>query len=248
SGDLGAGRIIDLDAGQAHHVINVLRLEGGQQLALFNGRDGEWLAELEKSGKRKAKARILEIMRLQSAETDLWLLFAPVKRAPIDLIGEKATELGASLLWPVITARTNVARVNMDRLAANAREAAQQCGRLSVPGLRDPLALDEVIANWPAERRLLVMDESGTAPPIADVLGRAPAPGGEAILVGPEGGFERSELDAMVKQAFVKAVGMGERVLRAETAAIAALACWQALIGDWRAAPKKPEREPSGLQ
>ncbi len=238
--DLNAGEVIELEDGQIHHLVNVLRLTDGAPIALFNGRDGEWLAEIERAGKRHYRARIGQPLRDQESGPDLWLLFAPIKRRPIDLIGEKATELGAALLWPVITGRTNVARVNLERLGKGVIEAAQQCGRLGVPELRPPAPLGEVIAAWPAGRRLLVLDESGTAPPIAEVLGNAPPRGGDAILIGPEGGFARSELDAMAKQAFVRRVGMGRRILRAETAAIAALACWQALIGDWRAAgPEK---------
>jgi 16S rRNA (uracil1498-N3)-methyltransferase len=157
-----------------------------------------------------------------------------VKRAPIDAIAAKATELGVSALWPVFTRHTAVNRVNVQRLHANAVEAAEQCGRLTVPDVKEPRSLADVLADWPSGRVLMVCDETGAAPPVADALSGRREPRW-AVLTGPEGGFAESELDALGKLPFVTRVGLGPRVLRADTAAIAALACFQALAGDWRA-------------
>lgn len=231
---LTAGAKLETGAERAHYLAHVLRLEPGAGVALFNGRDGEWLARIETLDKRRCTLRVAERLRPQAAAPDLWLLLAPVKRAALDLAVEKATELGVSVLWPVRTARTNARRVNLERFAAITREAAQQCGRLSLPELRPLSPLADILANWPAGRRLIHLDESGCGAPIADVLAQPPPPGGDALLVGPEGGFARSELDLLEKQAFVTGAGLGGRKLRAETATIAALACWQALVGDWR--------------
>jgi 16S rRNA (uracil1498-N3)-methyltransferase len=167
------------------------------------------------------------------AEPDLWLIFAPIKRAPLDWLVEKATELGVAALLPVWTARTQVERVNLDRLRAHAVEAAEQSERLSVPELRAPEPLDRLLAAWPGERRLIVCDESGAGEPISDAAARL-RPGPAALLVGPEGGFDETELDAIGKLSFVTRVGLGPRVLRAETATLAAVAVFQAIAGDWR--------------
>jgi 16S rRNA (uracil1498-N3)-methyltransferase len=172
-------------------------------------------------------------MRSPEPEPDLWLLFAPIKRGRIDWLVEKATELGASALLPVWTTRTQPERLNLERLRAHAIEAAEQSERLSVPELRSPEALGRVLAAWPAERRLIVCDESGAGEPIGAVAARLPV-GPMALLVGPEGGFDQTELDALGKLSFVSRVGLGPRVLRAETAALAVLAVYQATAGDWR--------------
>jgi 16S rRNA (uracil1498-N3)-methyltransferase len=228
---LTAGAAVPLDSDQVHYLRSVLRLGPGDTLALFDGRAGEWLAAIETLGKHTGTARLQRQTRPQAPEPDLWLLFAPVKRARIDLIVEKATELGASRLLPVITRRTNVARVNTERLRATAREAAEQTERLSVPEVVEPQRLDQALAGFPRDRCLILCDETGTAPPIADVLRQGPAPLG--VLIGPEGGFAPDELDGLRKLPFVTGVGLGPRILRADTAALAALAVIQALIGDW---------------
>jgi len=228
---LSANLAVPLDPDQVHYLRSVLRLAPGGQLALFNGQDGEWLATIETLGKHAGTARLERQTRAQPVETELWLLFAPITRARIDLIAEKATELGVTRLMPVMTRRTNVARVNTDRLRATAREAAEQTERLSVPVVDEPQRLDQALAAFPADRILLLCDESGTAPPIAAVLSQAPV--ALALLIGPEGGFAPDELDGLRKLPFVTPIGLGPRILRADTAAISALAIVQALIGDW---------------
>jgi 16S rRNA (uracil1498-N3)-methyltransferase len=234
--ELAAGAEVSLTPPQAHYLGRVMRLGPGAALLLFNGRDGEWQARLEAVGKSKAAAVPERMIRAQEPEPDLWLVFAPIKRTPIDYLAQKATELGVSALWPVFTRHTVVARVNGARLRANLIEAAEQCGRLSVPALIAPARLADAIARWPAERRLLLCDETGQGEPIANALARlGPSPGAAAFMIGPEGGFAPAELDALRKLPNCTAVGLGPRLLRADTAALSALACWQALAGDWRA-------------
>ena len=234
STDLAGGLSVELQPAQAHYIRNVLRLGPGDAVALFNGRDGEWLGRIDDMGKGRCSLTLHQQSRTQAPEGDLWLVFAPIKRARIDFLVEKATELGVSELRPVYTGRTNVERVNLDRLRANAVESAEQTERLTVPEVREPERLEQLLSRWPAQRRLLLCDESGASPPIAAALQGA-AMGPWAVLVGPEGGFTETELDGLKKLPFVCPVGLGPRVLRADTAALAALAAFQALIGDWRA-------------
>jgi 16S rRNA (uracil1498-N3)-methyltransferase len=224
-----------LAPGQAHYLRSVLRLGLGARVAAFNAADGEWLCHVTELGKGGARLIVEHQVReaKPAAEPDLWLVFAPIKRARLDWLVEKATELGVSALLPVWTARTQVERVNLDRLRAHAIEAAEQSERLSVPELQSPERLEPMLAIWPVERRLLVCDESGGGEPIRDAAARLP-PGPAAILVGPEGGFDETELDAVGKLSFVTRIALGPRVLRAETAALAAVAVFQATAGDWR--------------
>ncbi len=233
---LAAGVTQLLDRDQTHYLETVMRARQGEHVALFNGRDGEWLAEIVTTGKRTCQISVLSLLRPQALEPDIWLLFAPIKRARLDFIAEKATELGVSGLWPVFTHRTIVTRIKGERMAANALEAAEQTERLTLPQIFEAAPLEKVLSAWPAERQLLYMDETGAGEAIAHVLPRLPR-GPMAILVGPEGGFDKSELDALRNLAFSVAVGLGPRVLRADTAALAALACWQALCGDWEGRP-----------
>jgi 16S rRNA (uracil1498-N3)-methyltransferase len=228
--------IVELDADRAHYLRNVLRLENGDTVSLFNGRDGEWRATIEVAGKRHARLMVEKLAREQESEPDLWLVFAPIKRARIDFIAEKATELGVSALVPVFTRYTAMTRVNVERLRANALEAAEQTERLSVPAVREPVTLEKLLQDWPKDRRLLMADESGSGRPIGAALANLAALEKQApwaVLIGPEGGFHRDELDLLGKLDFVTAVGLGPRILRADTAALAALSCWQALVGDW---------------
>jgi len=229
---LSADATIAADGKQAHQLRHVMRRADGDEVLLFNGRDGEWRATLSLVGKRDVIFKLAEQTRPQTAEPGPWLLIALIKRAPLDLVVEKATELGASAILPVMTERTNAERANTERLSAIAREAAEQCGRLTVPEMHAPQALMSALAKWPGERKLFLMDETHRGIPAAE--GFAKAAGPAAILIGPEGGFAQTELDALTNLPFVNALDLGIRVLRAETAAIAALACYQAVAGDWR--------------
>ena len=231
---LASGAELELDRAQAHYLRSVLRLGTGAAVALFNATNGEWLCRISEIGKGASLAVERQLREPEpEAEPDLWLIFAPIKRTRLDWLVEKATELGVAALLPVWTARTQVERVNLERLRAHAIEAAEQCERLSVPELRAPERLDRLLAVWPGERRLVVCDESGAGEPIGDAAARLP-PGPVALLVGPEGGFDETELDAIGKLSFVTRVGLGPRVLRAETATLAAVAVFQAIAGDWR--------------
>jgi 16S rRNA (uracil1498-N3)-methyltransferase len=230
---LGDGLAIELTPDQAHRLRVVLRLGPGDRIALFNGRDGEWLGRIDRLARGTGAVLLEKLLRPQQEASDLWLAFAPVKRAPLDLLVEKATELGVSAFLPVITRHTQVERFNLDRLRAHAREAAEQSERLTLPRIAEPQPLDRLIADWPAGRRLVLCDESGAAPPIAAALAGL-GPGPLAVMVGPEGGFAESELDGLRKLSFVCPVGLGPRVLRSDTAALVGLAVVQALAGDWR--------------
>ncbi len=233
---LAAGVVVELSPAQGHYVVNVMRRAAGDSLLRFTGGDGEWRAEIAALGRGRAlAATVVERTRRQAPEPDVWLMFAAVKRAPMDLIARGATELGASALWPVLTRRTAVARVNLARLGANAVEAAEQCRRLTVPECFEPAPLEAALAACRGERRLMVCDESGDGAPIARALGaEADATAPWAVLTGPEGGLDAAESAALAAVPGVVRVSLGPRTLRAETAALAALACWQALVGDWR--------------
>jgi 16S rRNA (uracil1498-N3)-methyltransferase len=212
----------------------VLRLGQGAAVAAFNEVAGEWLCELSEPGRGRSRLKAIRQTRPPEAEADLWLLFAPIKRARLDWLVEKATELGVVALVPVWTARTQPERLNRDRLHSIAVAAAEQSERLSVPEIRPPERLDLVIAAWPGDHRLFVCDETGGGSSIADALAGLPPDAPAAVFVGPEGGFTDAELDALGKLPIVSRVGLGPRVLRAETGALAALAVFQAIAGDWR--------------
>jgi 16S rRNA (uracil1498-N3)-methyltransferase len=230
---LATGAVLDLAPEQAHHLRTVLRLRAGTAVAAFNASDGEWICRLTETDRNRVVLMVDRPIRPAEAEADLWLVFAPIKRARLDWLIEKATELGARALLPVWTQRTQTERLNLERLRAHAVAAAEQSERLSVPELHEPQALDRLLAGWSAERRLVVCDETGGGEPIGAAVARLGA-GATALLTGPEGGFAETELDALGKLSFVTRVGLGPRVLRADTAAIAALAVLQAIAGDWR--------------
>ena len=224
---LASGIEVMLGESHAHQLRGVLRLGEGNVVALFNGRDGEWRARLAVLAKRSVIAVVEERLRPQAPEPDVWLLFAPIKGPRLDWIVEKAAELGASEIVPVLTRRTVVSRLNLDRLRAHAVEAAEQCERLTVPMVRDARPLEAVTGNWPAGRHLYVAAERRGVPAMATAIRPDGAPA--AILIGPEGGFEPAELDRLAQLGFATLVGLGPRILRADTAVVAAMALWQAL-------------------
>ena len=226
---LGARLAVPLSGPQAHYLLHVMRAKAGQRVTLFNGRDGEWLAEIGALSKRGVTLTCRTQTQKQAGVPDLWLVFAPIKKTPSDYLTQKATELGVALLQPVMTRRTIVARVNAGRMTANAIEAAEQSGRLSVPEIREATSLEKLLAGWPKERRIFFCDEGGDAEPLAKAARPAPA----AILTGPEGGFDPAERALLRGLSFVTPVTLGPRILRADTAALAALAIWQSVKGDW---------------
>lgn len=222
-----------LEDGQIHYLLHVLRAKQGDRLLLFNGRDGEWQAEIANVSKRRLRLSVRDRTQPQTAVPDLWLVFAPVKKTPSDYLAQKATELGVSKLQPVFTRRTVVSRVNAERLTANAVEASEQSGRLSVPEIGEATTLDRLLSAWLPVRWILFCDEGGDAAPLAEVvhkMNERPI----AILTGPEGGFDPPERDHLRAQSFVTPVTLGPRILRADTVALAALAIWQSVKGDWR--------------
>lgn len=238
--DLAPGVEIMLDKDQTHYLVNVLRMGVGARVLLFNGRDGEWAAEIAEASRKSASLTVASQTRAHEPLPDIWLLFAPVKKARLDFIAQKATEMGASVIQPVLTRRTIVSRVKDQRLAANVIEAAEQCGLVAVPQVREAEKLDAVLDRWSAEnpaRRILFCDEA--APP-GDALSHLEAiarshPRGApfALLVGPEGGFDESERAKLLKRDDTHALSLGPRIMRADTAAIAALAAVQLVLGDW---------------
>jgi 16S rRNA (uracil1498-N3)-methyltransferase len=231
---LGDGARVELNEGQAHYLLHVMRAKVGDLLALFNGRDGEWRARIVAVRKRGCVLECEALSAPPREVPDLWLVFAPIKKTPADYVVQKATELGVRVLQPVLTRRTIARRVNLERMRANAVEAAEQSGRTDVPEVRDLADFERLLAAWPAERRILFCDEAGEAQPIARALRDAP-PGPWAIFTGPEGGFDPTERERLRDLSFVVPVSLGRRILRADTAALAALSVWQALRGDWPA-------------
>jgi 16S rRNA (uracil1498-N3)-methyltransferase len=230
---LGSGQSLPLSEAQAHYLFGVMREGAGARLLVFNGRDGEWLAEVTEAGKRKGSLACVERTRPQTTLADLWLIFAPVKKTRSDMIVEKAVELGAARLLPVVTDFTNSERLRRDKSESHVREAAEQCGGLTLPEVAEVTPLRRLLAGWPQGRRILWADESAPAASPATVLAAAGA-GPWAILIGPEGGFSEDERQTLRAAPFVVPVSLGPRILRAETAAIAALTLWQAHLGDWR--------------
>ncbi|MDE3241066.1 MAG: 16S rRNA (uracil(1498)-N(3))-methyltransferase [Paracoccaceae bacterium] len=228
---LGPGQSVPLTADQAHYLFGVMRLAVGAGVLVFNGRDGEWLASVTAASKRGGALTCERQTRPLRMPPDLWLMFAPIKKARTDFIVEKAAELGAARILPVQTAFTNSERIRQDRLQAHAVEAAEQCGGTYVPEVADLQSLDGLLAHWPEGRCLLWADESrvGAAQALAGL------PGGPwAILIGPEGGFSEAERTRLAALPFVTPVSLGPRILRADTAAVAALTLWQAALGDWQ--------------
>jgi 16S rRNA (uracil1498-N3)-methyltransferase len=230
--DLAEGRPIEPSPPQTHYLLNVLRLGEGAEILLFNGRDGEWRATVRQAGRKKLTLTPTERARPQPPLPDLFYCFAPLKQGRLDYLVQKAVEMGAGILQPVITQHTQVTKLGVDRLQANAIEAAEQCGILAIPPVREPVKLDRLLSDWEPRRRLIFCDEDAGA--------HNPLPALQAIeecklgvLVGPEGGFSDAERKALRALPFVTAIPLGPRILRADTAAVAALAIVQAAIGDW---------------
>src|SRR5215813_2585101 len=241
--DLRNGARFPADERAAHYLLNVLRRGSGDPVLLFNGRDGEYRGRIAEAAKRRLVLEALEQTRAQESEPDLWLCFAPLKKDAVDFLVEKGTELGVARFQPVLTAHTASNRINQSRLTTVAIEAAEQSERLTVPEVLEPISLETLRTGWSKDRHLLVCAEAGDAAPIAEALSGLTSdvrmPNKFAVLIGPEGGFQDDELDRLKKLPFVTAVGLGPRILRAETAALAALSAFQAILGD---GAKRPPR------
>jgi len=229
--DLAEGERITASPEQAHYLHNVMRLGIGDEVLLFNGRDGEWRARIAETPRRGCLLDLLARERPQTVGADVELIVALVKRSALETIIEKAAELGAARVRLVFTERVNAARTNVERLQAIAIEAAEQTGRLDVPAVEGPRPLAQLLEIWPADRALMFCDEAGDAPPALEALATA-KPGAWSILIGPEGGFSPAERAALRGHAAATPVSLGPRVLRADTAAISALTLWQASLGD----------------
>lgn len=239
---VGQGQIIPLTRAQAHYLFGVMRLGPGDNVAVFDGQNGEWRAEVTEAGKRGGTLRCTAQTRPQLDPPDLWLLFAPIKKARTDFIVEKAAEMGAARICPVQTEFTNSERIRRDRLQAHAIEATEQCGGTFVPQVNELNRLEHLLSSWPEERHLMFCDEAlaGHSSSLAALLAvnrekghqaRRAAPW--AILIGPEGGFSQAERSRLASLPFAHAISLGPRILRADTAAVAALTLWQQALGDW---------------
>jgi 16S rRNA (uracil1498-N3)-methyltransferase len=234
---LGSGARLALDSGQSNYLKNVLRLKAGDGVLVFNGRDGEWRASLADSGKRSAALTVDERTRSQTTPLDLHYLFAPLKHARLDYMVQKAVEMGASRLQPITMQHSQVSRINLERMRANAIEAAEQCGILSIPEVVEPLPFERMIATRESERVLVFCDEtSDVRDPIAalEVVRQGATSPPLAVLIGPEGGFAEHERAALGGLPNVVRLALGPRILRADTAAVAALALVGSVLGDWR--------------
>jgi 16S rRNA (uracil1498-N3)-methyltransferase len=235
---LAAGAAVRLEPDQRHYLLTVLRLGSGDTVLVFNGRDGEWLARIDEAGRKATQVTPLAQTRAQPPPGDLHYLFAPIKHARLDYLVQKAVEMGASRLQPVITRYAQAARINLDRMRANAIEAAEQCGILNLPAIAPPVKLDALVAGFEHERLLVFCDEDAEVKdPVAALASARPRAGSSlaiAVLIGPEGGFAPEERDALLGLPRVVRLALGPRILRADTAAVAALALTQAVLGDWR--------------
>jgi 16S rRNA (uracil1498-N3)-methyltransferase len=218
---------------QANYLLNVMRLHTGDEILAFNGREGEWLSELMVTRRSTCTLNVQRQTRPQTGGPDIHYLFAPLKKARLDYMVQKATEMGAAALRPVLTRRTVAERVNLERMRANAIEAAEQCGVLRLPEVAEPEKLAAVLATWPVDRALVFADEGAPVASPLEALERVPR-GPVALLIGPEGGFDPEERDMLRSHPFVHPVSLGPRVMRADTAAVAALALMNAVFGDWR--------------
>lgn len=224
---LGEGAEVALDPGQANYLLNVMRLKTGDAVRCFDDRTGEWAAEIVSAAKRHARLRMVAHLREREPVPDFWLVAAPIKRQRIDWMAEKACELGVGRFLPVLTRRSVVDKLNLDRLRAHMIEAAEQCGRTALPALDEPVKLAQLLRDWPADRTLFFADETGGEH-------FQPSPGAAAILIGPEGGFDPAEREEIRALPQARGISLGPRILRAETAALAAVSLWMGQAGDWR--------------
>jgi 16S rRNA (uracil1498-N3)-methyltransferase len=239
---LAAGAVLELPRAKAHYLTNVLRLPAGAEILTFNGEDGEWRCALSTGGRKTASLTALVMTRPQPAALELIYAFAPLKHARLDYMVQKSVEMGAGVLQPILTRHTHVERLNVERMQSNAIEAAEQCGILTLPHIAPIMRLDAFLANWPAERLLVFCDEDAEGDPLSAFAAvkaaaaeagatKRPSP---AVLVGPEGGFDKAERQQLLALRHVVRLSLGPRILRADTAAVAALALTQAALGDWR--------------
>ncbi|MEM6713078.1 MAG: 16S rRNA (uracil(1498)-N(3))-methyltransferase [Pseudomonadota bacterium] len=231
-GALSEGAVLQLTNAQAHYLLTVLRMETGAGLLAFNGRDGEWRVEVERQSKRAGTLHVLEQTRPQAPANNLWFLFAPIKKDRLGWMVEKAVEMGVGHIAPVITDYTQSPKLRMDKLQAHGVEAAEQCGVLAVPSFGEPQPLDAVLAAWPEDRALIFCDEQAeVADPAQALEGLRGQP--LAVLIGPEGGFSQSERDQLCNLSSICTIALGPRILRTDTAAVAALSAVQMAAGDW---------------
>ena len=230
--DLAAGAVFEATPEQSHSLTHVLRMAEGAELLVFNGRDGEWLAEVAAVSRKKVSLRAVAQVRPQPPHPDLVYCFAPLKQGRLDYLVQKAVEMGAGVLQPVITQHTQLAKVGTERLQANAVEAAEQCGILAIPEVREAQKFTALLSSWDKERRLIFCDESAETNNPLPAL-QAVSERKLGLLIGPEGGFSEDERKQLYALPFVTAIPLGPRILRADTAAVAALAVMQATIGDW---------------
>jgi 16S rRNA (uracil1498-N3)-methyltransferase len=232
--DLAEGNRLALAHEPSNYLGNVLRLGAGARVLIFNGRDGEFAASFAPLDRKRTNLIVGARIRQQEFPPDIDYLFAPLKHARLDYMAQKAVEMGAARLRPVITRRTQVARLNLDRLAANAREAAEQCGVIWLPEIAPPEPLEAALSRWQAERLLIFCDEEAPTANPFETLASAPSAKGVGLLIGPEGGFDEGERAAILRAPRVLRLSLGPRILRADTAAVAALALIQTRFGDWR--------------
>lgn len=237
---LGEKAVLSLDGDQAHYLMHVLRKKPGDELRLFNKHDGEWLARIATVSKRAIELVPEKQLREPQTGADLWLCAAPIKKAHFDYMIEKATELGVALFQPILTERTHIREVNIERARTIMMEAAEQSDRLDIPEIQKPMTLTALISGWPADRIPIICAEWGEASPVHEVFAKPQIKnaGKVGIVTGPEGGFSALELKALRDLTDAVFVRLGPRILRADTAAIAALTLWQALCGDWAAEVK----------
>ena len=230
---LAVGTTTALSAEQTNYLANVLRLGVGDPILAFNGRDGEFSAEIAAAGRKGLALAVTKRTRPPQAAPEVDLLFAPLKHARLDYLAQRAVEMGAGRLRPVLTRRTQVARLNLERLEANAIEAAEQCGAVWTPEIRPLERLDRTLASWPGGRPLVFCDEQAPSSPPIETLAGAVGAHGVGVLIGPEGGFDEAERSTILRVPGALRLSLGPRILRADTAAVAALALVQATLGDW---------------